>query len=106
MIGQEESTKPILLFRDPKSNIKISSKGTVSRTLLDTVHLFVLIFSKISPIFEIVLCLCADCKENCRTQPITVELTTYIEFKRGNIVHLDSTDDLANNFFFNTRPAA
>jgi hypothetical protein len=28
------------------------------------------------------------------------------EFKRGNIVHLDSTDDLAHNFFFNTRPAA
>ncbi len=33
-------------------------------------------FSKISPIFEIWLCLCANCKVNCQTQPITVELTT------------------------------
>ena len=62
----------------------------------------VLIFSKISPIFEIWLCLCANCKVNCQTQPITVELTTVSNLNAA----ISCTDDLAHNFFFNTRPAA
>ena len=62
----------------------------------------VLIFSKISPIFEIWLCLCVDCKVNCQTQPITVELTTVSNLNAA----ISCTDDLAHNFFFNTRPAA
>jgi hypothetical protein len=63
--GQETASLPPFLTVHVLGNYKMGGWwGTV------------LIFSKISPIFEIWLCLCADCKENCLTLPTTVELTT------------------------------
>ncbi len=77
----------ILSSTNTQKIVKIISACTENTYVLIKKHLIfvknihfdrprVLIFSKIWKISEIWLCRCADCKVNCQTQPITVELIT------------------------------
>jgi hypothetical protein len=56
---------------------------------------------------NLVWCFCADLQSKQPNPTNNGRPGHFYEFQRGNIVPLkDSTDDLAHDFFFNSRPVA